>query len=49
MDEKCKYCGQEIPQEIIKVEGYFWDYEKLKWIKKIDVPKEIRDAEEGNC
>ncbi len=48
MDEKCRYCGQKIPQQI-EVPDHYWDWEKSKWIKKIEVPKEIRDAEEGNC
>lgn len=44
--ERCKECGQPVPEEI-KVDGYFWDKKNQKWVKKIEVPKEIRDAEEG--
>ena len=48
MKQTCKFCGQKITEEI-KVEGYFWDRESQRWVKKIEVPKEIKDAEEESC
>jgi len=43
--ERCKDCGQLVPEEI-KVEGYFWDRKEQKWVKKIEVPREIKDEKE---